>query len=231
MTSLAWGHGPHIRIRQAVSEDLPIVRELAPLAGDGVELEKPLADAVTEGYAAAGLLIGVHESVSAFHDLILSLLEKSPSPVLAYMHSALVLVAEHDREGVVGTLLAYPPLRFVEQFREVAVIHGASPSAGIVDLVKVKAVVVAEPTRGGRIGSELLRRCRQVFFGCGYRLMYGQIEPTQPHLVKFYRKRGFTVLGADESIPLWPVFGINVHMRAEQGQRLFMRERVVLARG
>lgn len=196
-----------------------------------MELEKPLADAVAEEYAGAGLLIGVHEGVSAFHDTLTSILERSPSPLLAYTSAALVLVAEHDREGVVGTLLAYPPIRVVEQFRDMAMTLGGSPLMGISDLVKVKAVVVAESARGGRIGSELLRRCRQVFFGCDYRLMYGQIEPTAQHLEGFYRKRGFTVLGADEAIPLQSVFGINAFLNAEDGQRLFLRERIVLARG
>ncbi|MEU6785889.1 GNAT family N-acetyltransferase [Nonomuraea angiospora] len=226
MTSLAWDHGPHIRIRQAAPADLPVIRDLAPQAGEGVELEEPLADAVAEEHAGAGLLVGIHESVSAFHGMTLSLLERSSSPIPAYMKSALVLVAEHDREGVVGTLLAYPPPRLVEPFRELAVMRGVSPLAGIVDLVKVKSLVVAESARGGRVGSELLRRCRQVFFGCGYRLMYGQIEPTAPDLENFYRKRGFAVLGAEESIPLQSVFGFNAHLHAEDGQRLFMREKI-----
>jgi GNAT superfamily N-acetyltransferase len=226
MNDFGWNYGSHIHIRQATPEDLPTIRDLAPQAGEGVELEAPLATAVTAEYASVGLQLGLHEGIPAFHDTLSSLLERSPTPILAYMSAALVLVAEHDREGVMGTLLAYPPARLVEPLRGKAMMLAGSPLTGIVDLVKVKAVVVVESARGGRIGSELLRRCRQVFFGCGYRLMYGQIEPAAQSLENFYRKGGFAVLDADEAISLQPVFGVNAYLHAEQGQRLFMRERI-----
>jgi GNAT superfamily N-acetyltransferase len=226
MNDFAWNHGSHIRIRQATPGDLPIIRDLAPLAGDGVELEQPLAYAVDGGFAGNALKVGVHDGISAFQDRVAVLLEGSDELLHAYLNVALVLVADHEREGVVGTLLAYPPIRIVEQFRAVTIMRGGSPLAGVTGLVKVKALVVAEPARRGRIGSELLRRCRQVFFACGYELMYGQIEPSAQGLENFYRKRGFAVLGADESIPLQSVFGINAHLSAEEGQRLFVRERI-----
>jgi N-acetylglutamate synthase-like GNAT family acetyltransferase len=226
MNDIAWDHGPHIRIRQATPEDLAAIRELAPQAGEGVELEQPIVDAVTKGFAADALRVGLHESISALHRKVGALLERSNNPLSAYMHVALALVAEHEDHGVIGTLLAYPPIRVVEPFRDVAITLGGSPLVGVTDLVKVKAVVVAESARGGRIGSELLRRCRQIYFGCDYKLIYGQIEPSAQHLERFYRKRGFTVLDVDESIPLHSVFGFNAHLTAEDGQRMFMRERI-----
>lgn len=228
MKDLAWDHGPHIRIRQATPADVPTIRDLAPLAGDGVELEPPLADAVAGGHAGAALQAGVHDGITALHDrLLVSLNDSDPEEVLrAYLSVALVLVAEHDRDGVVGTLLAYPPIRVVEQFRAIALIQGASPLVGVTGLVKVKAVVVAESARRARIGSELLKRCRQVYFGCGYQLLYGQIEPHRQDLEGFYQGRGFVVLDVGESIPLWPVFGFNAHLTAEEGQRLFFREKI-----
>ncbi|MEV5411031.1 GNAT family N-acetyltransferase [Thermopolyspora sp. NPDC052614] len=227
MKDLAWDHGPHIRIRQAAPADVPAIRDLAPLAGEGVELEPPLADAVTAGYAGAALQTGVHDGITALHDRLLASLTGPEDVLRAYLNVALVLVAEHDRDGVVGTLLAYPPIRVVEQFRAIALIQGASPLVGVTGLVKIKAVVVAESARGGRIGPEFLKRCRQVYFGCGYQLLYGQIEPSRQDLEGFYQKQGFAVLGVGESVPLWPIFGFNAHLTAEEGQRLFVREKIV----
>jgi hypothetical protein len=83
---------------------------------------------------------------------------------------------------------------------------------------------VTEPARGRNVGGSLLLRCRQVFFACGYIILYGQIPPT-PGLDTFYRRNGSEVFDHEEGLDLWPVFGIHSRVDADPGERFFIRYR------
>ncbi len=78
--------------------------------------------------------------------------------------------------------------------------------AGAIGIAKIKAVAVGESARGRNIGGALLQRCRQVYFHCGYLIVYGQMPP-RPGLDAFYRRNGFQVLSEGEGLDLWVIVG------------------------
>jgi GNAT superfamily N-acetyltransferase len=82
--------------------------------------------------------------------------------------------------------------------------------AGAVGIAKIKAVAVTETARGRNIGGSLLKRCRQVYFHWGYRIIYGQMPPV-PGLDAYYRRNGFEVLDEGAGLDLWLVFGVHSH--------------------
>jgi GNAT superfamily N-acetyltransferase len=95
---------------------------------------------------------------------------------------------------------------------------------GAIGLAKIKALAVAEPARGRNVGGSLLLRCRQVYFACGYIILYGQMPPT-PGLDTFYRRNGFEVLDSGEGLDLWPVFEVHSRIDTDPGERFFIRYR------
>jgi hypothetical protein len=56
--------------------------------------------------------------------------------------------------------------------------------AGAIGAAKVKAVATAAHARGAGIGSAFIQCCSQVYFGCGYVMIYGQM-PAVPGLDAF----------------------------------------------
>jgi hypothetical protein len=133
---------------------------------------------------------------------------------------------------VVGTVVAYPPPNITDAHLDGARRRNVTDPRelnklmmlGAIGLAKVNALAVAEPARGRNIGGALLLRCRQVFFACGYVIVYGQMPPT-PGLDFFYRRNGFEVLGHGERLDLWPVFGVHSRIDTDPGERFFIRYR------
>jgi hypothetical protein len=106
-------------------------------------------------------------------------------PEGSYLRASLCLVADHRDHGIVGTLLAYPPINAVGDIinatdgmltRQQAFTLGL---VGAVALTKIKAVAVAEPARRQHIGGSLLKRGKQIYLHLGYKLVYGQM-PANP---------------------------------------------------
>jgi GNAT superfamily N-acetyltransferase len=223
-----WASAPGVKIRQAAASDLGAVGELAALAG--VRLEDELIAAVAGGTAGTALRAGlrggrdgftwhVAEQFRTHHD----------EPLMAYLSAALVLVAEHREQGIVGTLVAYPLANIVadhldqtERTVTDARERGKLLMAGAIAIAKIKALAVAEPARGRNIGGSLLKRCRQIYFRCGYMMLYGQMPPVRG-LEAFYRRNGFAVLDEGAGLDLWAVFGIHSHIHADEGGRFFIR--------
>jgi GNAT superfamily N-acetyltransferase len=211
-----WAAAPGVRVRQAVPADMGTVGELAALAG--VRMEEDLAGAVASGTAGLALRAGLSRGVEGFHRHVAEqFVAHRDRPLQAYLSAALVLVAEHRDHGVVGTVVGYPPPNIAQVHLDGTRRSITDPRereklmvAGAIGLAKVKALAVAEPARGRNIGGALLLRCRQVFFACGYIIVYGQMPP---------------VLGHGEGLDLWPVFGIHSRIDNDPGERFFIRYR------
>jgi GNAT superfamily N-acetyltransferase len=227
---VGWAAAPGVRIRQVAPADMDTVRELAALTG--APLDAVLTEAVASGKAGLALRAGLSGGIDGFSRHIAERFTSCPDdPLQAYLSAALILVADHREHGTIGTVVAYPPANLVQLHLDGARRHGASPRElnnmmmlGAVGLAKIKALAVAEPARGQNVGSSLLLRCRQVFFACGYGLLYGQMPPT-PGLDDFYRRNGFDVLDPGEGLDMWPIFGIHSLVEADRGERFFVRYR------
>jgi GNAT superfamily N-acetyltransferase len=225
-----WPAAPGVRIRQALPADMGTVRELATLAG--VSIEDELAGAVASGAAGQALRAGLRGGLPGFQRHMAEQFVAHGDEILqAYLSAALVLVADHRDHGVLGTVVAYPSPNITQIHLDGTRDTITDPRgqntlvmAGAVGLAKIKALAVAESARGQNIGGSLLVRCRQVFFACGYLMLYGQMPPT-PGLDVFYRRNGFEVLGHGEGLDLWPVFGVHSRVDADQGERFFFRYR------
>jgi GNAT superfamily N-acetyltransferase len=219
-----WAAMPGVRVRQAGPADMDAVRELSLLAG--VTLEDELISAVIAGSAGQALRAGLRGGSDEFtRHLAGQFATHADQPLVAYLSAALILVADHRDHGITGALVAYPPPNIAElhvdarsdsRERQKMVMLGAIGAA------KVKAVAVAEQARGKNIGGALLQRCKQVYFACGYVVVYGTMAAT-PGLPEFYLRNGFQVLGNGEGLDLWAVFGTHSHLEAGTGERFFIR--------
>ncbi|QOC94261.1 GNAT family N-acetyltransferase [Micromonospora craniellae] len=143
--------------------------------------------------------------------------------------TTLVLVAEHDEYGVIGALVAYPPGGVIQQLVEHHRRTGLTGEqlsqlvmAGVMWIVRVKAIAVDEAMRGHGIGSALLYRCQQMYARCGYMITYGQMADS-PALERFYRNHSFEVLERDSAFDPWVVLGVHTEIRPNPGERTFVR--------
>jgi len=223
-----WASAPDVQVRQAVAADLGAVGGLAALAG--VRLEDELASAVTAGTTGAALRAGLRSGQDGFVRHIAEQFVTHPDdPLHAYLSAALILVAEHREHGVVGALIAYPPSNLTADYLKQTRRTITDPReraklmmAGAIAVAKIKAVAVTGSARGLGIGSSLLQGCAQVYFRCGYLMIYGQM-PTVPGLDVFYRRNRFQVLDEGAELDMWAVFGVHSHIHADQGERFFIR--------
>ncbi|MBB2744660.1 UNVERIFIED_ORG: GNAT superfamily N-acetyltransferase [Microbispora rosea subsp. rosea] len=221
-----WAGGPRVRIRQAAPADLPVITELVPLAG--VRLEEALAEAVRDGFSGAALRAGIRDGQSGFQHHMAAQFAGHSDLVRAYLHASLVLVADHRDQGIVGTLIAYPPANLIAEFlasgRTSLSEQGKQhlTMLGGVALVKIKAVAVTGDARGQGIGAALLKRCKQIYVHCGYILLYGQMPPT-PGLDAFYRRSGFEIGQLGQPIDLWVIFGMHANTFPGPDERIFHR--------
>lgn len=222
-----WPVGPDTTIRQATSAD---VDAIAPLvASTGVALDDYLAEALRADQLAGALRTGLR---SGQQELMRDIATESTRLVDGdirplYLRSALPLVAERHGDGIIGTLLAYPPTNVVEQFYTAAAQAGPAEQhkiglMGAVSLIKIKAVAVAEHARGQHLGAALLYRCTQVYRQCQFTLLYGQIPPGRG-LETRYERQGFQIYGEDDRLDLRAIFGLPGGIHADSGERLFAK--------
>lgn len=226
-----WAAAPGFRVRQATAADLPAVGELVRLAG--VRLEDELVAAVSDGTAGAALRAGLRAGHDGFtrHMAEQFIAHQERDQFVVFLHATLVLVAEHRERGVLGALIAYPPPGVVADYLDQANAAMAGPRerdqlwiAGVTGVSKIKAVALAESARGQDIGGSLLKRCGQVFFHCGYFILYGQMPPgSGPGLESFYQRHGFEVLGERAGLDMWVVFGAHTLVYPDPGKRMFVR--------
>lgn len=224
-----WPAGEQVRVRLARGADMAAVRRLTALAG--VQLEEQVVDAVEAGVGGAALRLGLDGGPEA---VMRHMAEKfagpqGTAPRRLLPPVTLVLVAEHDQHGVIGAVLAYPPNGVIQQFVEHQRRAGASGQqlfqlvmAGVMWMVRIKAIAVDESMRGRGIGSALLYRCQQVYTYCGYMISYGQMADT-PALERFYRAHGFEVLPRGSGFDPWVVLGVHAEIRPDPGKRTFVR--------
>lgn len=226
-----WASAPNVRVRQATAADMDVVAGIAEIAQ--VPFEAPLRDAMLEGSAGAGLRVGLRGGPDAFMRYMAERLtaHQRTNPMLAYLEAALVLVAEHRDQGVVGGLIAYPPISVAEQVVDAVRASGAPEQqwfktllgAGMF-LTRIKGLGVVEHARGARIGGSLLKWCRQVYFHCHYETIYGAM-PSTPGLDGFHRRAGFTVQEYGQPLDLSVMFGISALISPGEGERIFRRDR------
>jgi GNAT superfamily N-acetyltransferase len=220
-----WAGPSRIRVRQATPADLPAIAELAPLAG--VQLDDPLTEAVRDGSSGTGLRTGIRQGQPGFQRHM-AIEFATGGVVSAYLHASLALVADHRDQGVVGTLLAHPPGNLITELVRSGRISLSEQSGqqmtmlASVAVTKIKAIAVAEHARGQGVGAALLKRCKQIYFHCGYMLLYGQMPPT-PGLDAFYRRSGFEIQQPGEPIDLWIVLGIHANAVPGADERIFHR--------
>lgn len=226
-----WPLEPGLRVRLARGEDMPAVRELSTLAG--VNLETEVVDAVASDIAAAGLHVAVRAGHDAFLRHIAEQLfaHQGGDQTVPAQHVMLVLVAEHDDQGIVGTAVAYPPVGLLQQLLKHSQRTGGNSKqaaqilySGILAIVRIKVLAVADGMRGRGIGSALLQRCRQIYDHAGYMIVYGQAQDT-PQLGRFYRRHGFDVLAPGAGFDPWVAFGVHAEVRPGSGERTFIRRR------
>jgi GNAT superfamily N-acetyltransferase len=218
-----------VRIRQAVAADLGAVADLAALAG--VRLEDAVADGVIAGSAGGALRAGLRDGQEAFVRHLAEQFIAHPEEQLnAYLSAALILVAEHREHGVIGALIAYPPSNVALDHLRQAKRRITDPRelsklamAGAIWAAKVKAVATAAHARGAGVGSALIQCCSQVYFRCGYVMVYGQM-PAVPGLDAFYRRNGFDVLDVGDELDMWVVFGVHSRIRTDPDERFFIRQ-------
>lgn len=213
-----WASGmAGVKIRLATAEDLPEIAELAPAAG--IELTAAMAEAIRDGEMGrahrAGLAARGREHGQPGFSRAVARALTDRGPEHAFAAASLVLVAEHREHGVIGTVIALPPPNVTEQYMTHAEgMNAAAPEVrklmllGIVGLVKVAALAVAEAHQRSGLGAALLSRVKKTFFAHGYVFVYGQIRPDRPGLAAFYRRQGFEVREPDEGLDLWVIFGI-----------------------
>jgi N-acetylglutamate synthase-like GNAT family acetyltransferase len=223
-----WAAAPRVRVRQARVADLDAIAELIPLTG--VALQDELAQTVRDGTASVGLRAGLRGDgrQSFTTDMAKRFVHQSEDEADPIVAATLVLVAEHRDHGVVGTLVAYPPVnvatQMAQQLPNLAERQNLVAAATMF-IVKIKALAVAEQARGHNIGGSLLKRCRQVFTHCGYVLTYGQMPPGRG-LGAYYQRQGFTVLPVGAGIDTWPIFGIQSRIMPDHGEQIFCRDRL-----
>ncbi|MEU9443839.1 GNAT family N-acetyltransferase [Streptomyces sp. NPDC048304] len=163
------------------------------------------------------------------HDAILrdlAVVLQSPEPSWGSLSASLglLLVAVDSTGQVVGALLAHPPTSFLLNLAGQG-LEQKNVFLGHIAIAKIKGLAVAENSRHSGIGSALLRRCREVYWQCGYELLYGQFHSDRGLLPSFYSASDFEVLSENDGVDLWVVFGQRVVLTNESGERLFYRWR------
>ncbi|MEH0930895.1 GNAT family N-acetyltransferase [Micromonospora sp. CPCC 205558] len=224
-----WPVTEQVRVRLARGADMAAVRRLTALAG--VRLEDEVADDVDAGVGGAALRAGLDGGPDTYMRYMAEKFTgpQAMDPRRLLPPATLVLVAEHDQRGVVGAVVAYPPGGVLKQLVEHQRQAGLGSQqlfqlvmAGVMWMVRIKAIAVDETMRGLGIGSALLHRCQQIYAHCGYMITYGQMADS-PELERFYRSHGFDVLERDSGFDPWVVLGVHAEIRPDPGERTFLR--------
>lgn len=222
-----WPAGTDTMIRLASRADVEAMADLVALTG--VPLDDYFADALRAdmlaGALRTGLRVGQEELMRDIATESTRLADGDIRPL--YLRSALPLVADRKGDGIIGTLLAYPPANVVQEYYTAAAQAGPGEQhkialMGAVSLIKIKAVAVAEHARGQHLGATLLQRCTQVYRQCQFALLYGQMPPGRG-LEDFYARQGFEVKEEGERLDLWVIFGVRGGIHADRGERLFTK--------
>lgn len=225
-----WALASGARIRQATAADVDAIATVAELAQ--VPFEEPFRAALLDGSAGAGLRLGLRDGPEAYLRYMGEQFDAHQhNPMVVYLQAALMLVAEQTDHGVVGGLMAYPPIVVADKMART--LHRAGFPAhecykhvlitGIA-LTRIKALGVIEHARGAHLGTALLRHCREVYFACNYETIYGMM-PDTPGLESFYQRAGFDVLTVGAPLDLWVLFGRNALISPGPGERIFQRSR------
>jgi GNAT superfamily N-acetyltransferase len=224
-----WMFGDQIRIRLAVAADLNAVAGLADAVG--VEVEDALRVSVTDGSLGAGLRAGLrggHEAFVRHMAETFFSLQGTGKFGLALLHPGLVLVAEHDQDGVVGALIAHPPVHVLSDFaRQVGEETKAGRDLvlmGAIGMARIRAVAVRETVRRQGVGAAMVRLCQQIYAHCGYYIVYGQM-PAAPGLDSFYRHCGFQVLPPGDGFDAWVITGVSSNIHPAPDERVFIWRR------
>ncbi|GAA4187340.1 hypothetical protein GCM10022252_20680 [Streptosporangium oxazolinicum] len=222
-----WAATPQLLIRQATTADMDRVGEFAGMVG--VEMESQLFNSVAEGFAGAALQVCLQGGREAFKGYMAKkFFDKQEDPTTIYLNCALILVAEHRDHGIVGALVAYPPVSVVQMY--IQSMRTSDPKqilnaviCGALGVSRIKALAVVESARRAGIGSALLKYCTRIYSHCGYQLLYGQMPSATPGLDLFYQRHGFDVLPPETPLNLWVIFGNNALVGPGPDEQFFVR--------
>jgi GNAT superfamily N-acetyltransferase len=222
-----WPVAEGVSIREAGTQDLGSIRVLAARAG--IDLGD-VDEAIRVGACGAALhavLLSGREAM-AKHLAEQFLAERFRDQTAPYLHTNLVLLAEHETAGIVGVLLAGPPVAMVLEFLRHAKETGVSayrrqqqlmgtPMA----LAQIRTVYVEPDNRGQGIGTGLLQRCREVYEACGFMILYGNASVEDAPDIMF-RRAGFSTLAPGDGFDPWVIFGISMGILPNPGKRMFL---------
>lgn len=206
------------RIRTARPEESAQFGHLLTAATDGIE--QAHLDAVAAGQCGRWLLEGLAGGERALTEQ-LARADLGGRLQDAALAMSLPLVVQDDGGDMVGALLALPPGQLVQTVREAG--YQQHAILAMLKYAKVKAVAVAEPTRGQGLGSALLKRCVQVYWALGFMLLYGEFA-IERELGPYYHKQGFDVLDPGQTTDVGYVLtGRSIALGAGPGEQLFYR--------
>ena len=208
-------NGIGIRIRLARPADLAAVQRLLPLAEPTLAEEGAMMLDHPMLATAIQRALTQHRSRPALADV------PSPNPYDLTMALSILLVAVDQRGGVVGALMALPPVRILGKFLQAGV-----PLPDILNaaqtVIKLKAVAVDPGARERGIGTALISLCAQVYKALGWRAIYGQFDK-QSELGSYYTRLGFAVLGPRKGIDFSHLASFSLNVLPLGGERLFVR--------
>ncbi|MEU9056625.1 hypothetical protein AB0D37_40610 [Streptomyces sp. NPDC048384] len=197
--------------------------ELLRLSGE--EPEPAVLQGLEMGLIGASLARALdHGHDAILRDVAAALQSPEPSWGSLSASLGLLLVAVDSTGRVVGALLAHPPTSFLLGLAGQG-LEQKNVLLGHMAIAKIKGLAVADTNRHSGIGSALLRRCREVYWRCGFELLYGQFHSDREMLPSFYRASDFEVLSENDGVDLWVVFGEPVVLTNEPNERLFYRWR------
>ncbi|WP_242895187.1 GNAT family N-acetyltransferase [Actinomadura litoris] len=183
----------------------------------GVNLEGELAAAATHGSLGAVVTKGLVEGsgVLTYEPATAVSQEGEGTVQEVVLGLTCVLVAEHPRAGVVGTLPALPPAR--------ALSHVGIPEmeslVGLVKVVKLKAVAVDPAHRRGGIAAALIATCRQLY--TNWAISTVRAVRVGSGLETYYRQQGLSVLEEGQGVSL-TMFSVPAGIYTEPTERLFV---------
>ncbi|MEV0325604.1 hypothetical protein AB0H63_04020 [Micromonospora echinospora] len=228
---MGWPLANKVRIRLALPDDMPAVKAL--LTATGGDLDEEVVKAVSTGVVAAALRAGLKGGKNAFVEHLAQQLfdNQRGDQNVPLRDVTLVLVAEHDEQGVVGALVALPPVRVIDSLLDHMRSTGADGLrmtqllySAVMGMTRIKAIAVAEGSRGTGIGGALLLRCWQVYERNDYMIIFGQTDDSSG-LPQFLQRHGFVVLDPDTGFDPWVVLGVHADVRPDTGLRTILWRR------
>ena len=222
MRPLDDGAGRHT-VRVADATDLDAFQALVRSAG--VMPEPDVLDGIRRGDVGGTLLEAARTGDRRALDRSAAGARRFDDILPLFAQVSLALVATDDQGEVLGALQGLAPGNLAFELG-----RRGQPLTAVASLAtrvgKISAVGVRPEAARAGVGTALLDRACEIYFGAGYQLVYGYFRRSDPpFLADFYRRAGFEIAGDGEKHPVeLPRHG-TVHVGANADQRMFSRRR------